>query len=343
MASPSIPCFSSIRPVGDKNLVAASEPSIGNTPDGEFWFAPVSDILFVFNPKTNSWRAYFGRNSAFGDTNSARMFTDGAVCRLAFDYRSEYTPPEPGPAGWKIYDGHTFGSAEIQTMPLNSRIKSVRIDPNGILWLAHTDRISRFNSIPNDWYLYDLYSTNGALSEEPQDLAISNSSSLWIASGYAHSMAFQFTPKSSSYKSGAWHMYDLHDGIPDYKKLTLSRLTIMAKYGLVMIMRRLSQGVLVGSRHNTNGGQQCHLAAFPVCVLIPENTAQQATYSGGLLRLKLVSRAGCLVFEQLEPESFLALALFERALDERNCFLILRDKDKFEGVDSALGLAQLYG
>jgi hypothetical protein len=137
---------------GEKSLVAASEQSIGRTPDGEIWFAPQAppDILVAFNPKNNSWKAYYGSAGAHGDSTSARIFTDGTVWRLAFGYRSAYDPPEPVPAGWKIYDRHIFSSAEIQTIPFDGWIKSVKIDPDGILWIAHTGGISRFNPVSND-------------------------------------------------------------------------------------------------------------------------------------------------------------------------------------------------
>jgi streptogramin lyase len=206
---------------GENNLVAASEPSIGNTPDGEIWFAPKAppDILAAFNPNTDSWKVYYGSRGAHKDSDSVRLFTDGTVWRVAFGSRSEFTPPDSLDDSWKIYDRHIFSSAETRTMPLDGWIKSAKIAPDGVIWIAHSFGISRLDPANDEWYLYDLASTDGALSEAPEDIAIAPDGSVWVASGNVHSLAFQFTPSSIDYKQGVWRKYDPRDGIPDFSQI----------------------------------------------------------------------------------------------------------------------------
>ena len=204
---------------GEHNFIAATEPSIGKTPNGEIWFAPEAppDTLVAFNPASNSWRAYYDNWGWHETPYSVRLVTDGSVWRAAFGSRSSLTPTlETDLVKWTIYDRHTFSDSEIQPTPLEGWINAAAVAPNGVLWIAYSFGLGQFDPATNEWTLYNADTTNGALSEEPKKLAIAPDGSVWIAaSGGAHSLAFHFMPTAHLNKSDGWHKYDPRDGIPD--------------------------------------------------------------------------------------------------------------------------------
>jgi ligand-binding sensor domain-containing protein len=204
---------------GEHNFMAATEPSIGQTPSGEIWFAPQAppDTLAAFNPASNSWRVYYSNWGTHETPDSVRLVTDGSVWRAAFGDRSSLTPTlETDAVKWTIYDRHTFTDSEIQSTPLEGWINDAAIAPNGVLWIAYSFGLGQLDPTTNEWSLYNADTTNGALSEAPKRLAVAPDGSVWVAaSGGAHSLAFQLTPALWLNQSAGWRKYDPRDGIPD--------------------------------------------------------------------------------------------------------------------------------
>lgn len=207
---------------GEHNFIAATEPSIGKTPDGEIWFAPQAppDTLAAFNPASNTWRAYYDNGGWHETPFSVRLVTDGSVWRAAFGFRSSLTPTlETDPVKWTIYDRHTFSDSEIRPTPLEGWINAAAVAPNGALWIAYSFGLGQFDPATNEWTLYNADTTNGVLSEAPEKLAVAPDGSVWIAaSGGAHPLAFHFTPVRQN-KSEGWRKYDPRDGIPDASEI----------------------------------------------------------------------------------------------------------------------------
>ena len=205
--------------IGEHNFLAATEPSIGKTPNGEIWFAPEAppDTLAAFNPVANSWRVYYDNWGTHEISFSVRLMTDGTVWRAAFGYRSRFTPTlETNAPKWTIYDLHTFSDTEIQPTPLEGWIEDAAVAPNGMLWIANSFGLGQFDPATNKWTLYNADTTNGILSEAPEKLAIAPDGSIWITtSSGAHPLVFHFTPATQPNKSGVWRKYDPRDGIPD--------------------------------------------------------------------------------------------------------------------------------
>ena len=204
---------------GEDNFIAATDPSIGNTPDGAIWFAPHMpvDSLAAFYPASNTWRVYFGKWSNPDQPFSVRLVTDGSDWRAAFGPRSSLTPSLGADSlKWTVFDRHVFSGSETRSMPLIDAIKSARIASNGDIWIAYASGIAQFHPATDTWTLYTAETTHGALFTEANGVALAPDGSVWIAAGASHPLAFHFIPASGSNPADQWRTYDPRDGLPDF-------------------------------------------------------------------------------------------------------------------------------
>jgi streptogramin lyase len=195
----------------ERNLIAASEPSIGTTSDGLIWFAPESPSngLIAFDPASGTWKAFLKEHDYA--IESVRLFTDGVVWRAALGLASEYTVPASIPREWKIYDRHVFSAQELLPPPDVSLTEAATIDKQDNIWMATWDGVVRFDPRAGKWQEFDGISTVNTVSAWPKDISAAPDGSIWVASSQAHALAFSLSPST-----GRWQRFDPRDGIPDH-------------------------------------------------------------------------------------------------------------------------------
>ena len=170
---------------------------IAKAPNDDVWFATAGGVSRL-DAKTSTWKSL----KTTYISKAIAVSPNGVVwASMDMDYLAQIV--DSGKDGIRLQNKKGFAFIDQLTFA-----------PDGMLWIAGFDGLSKYDPATKVLDAYNSMTTKGAFEGHARAFALAPDGSVWIAAGNGSPVVYHFLPKLGTATTNAWHIYDERDGIP---------------------------------------------------------------------------------------------------------------------------------